>query len=341
MNIEIRSVDKNCERNCPHCTMARKGRDISYQEINDDVQKTFSFLENVIKNNKIKYCLVHGIPSAPMLKITSQKFLKRITFHSNESELSSIRVFSNNIRLKLKNSFLKPDRISVLINPKTAPISETDAVLLKNLTKELSAWFFKSRNRSLGMMFDSDIFIDDSLDENIKQILSADKKLLFPLARENSINGLGVSEQKIPPLGKNYCTSYLAKSGSNEISFTHRVIFQPSQKLHTNVDNLVSAESFYPKEANHVNLMITSRGVMLMHSTLNINNPIFWVNHNDFTESLSDFAKINKGKLLMLNFMQKMLLENRSMYLKSSVMELKLKNEEFKEYFRTNRRNID
>jgi hypothetical protein len=111
--------------------------------------------------------------------------------------------------------------------------------------------------------------------------------------------------------GLMYANQYSAKIGSKKVVILNRVIagMKTTNLKVKNRDEAIEA-TIIAKQL--LDFAITPRGVMLMHSSLAINNPILWLSHNDFRKILK--AESIKNSFSPTKFVQKVIMNNIVMY---------------------------
>lgn len=55
LGIEIMPVEKSCEQGCAHCPLSSKNKPVTAQEIDPQVQTTFSQLEEYLQHHHQRY----------------------------------------------------------------------------------------------------------------------------------------------------------------------------------------------------------------------------------------------------------------------------------------------
>ncbi len=343
MMIEVMTVEKSCERACAHCPYARKDRIIGQvTTVDEEVQKTFSFLEQFLNDRNIKYCLGSGVPSLPMLQVKYPRLIKGAGFQINDMEIyKGIENYSLRVKELLKERSIKPQFLTFPIATKSHLLSEKDAELASSLINELKSWFFVLKRKLIMLTFDHDFGVRSNLEDELDEILKSDKlhlletlKDLCPFPRYASEKNYYDKES-----AKTYITAYESKLKPvrmrHEVYLEHRVISPILIKEKNNDDVILVSVSFDRKNSD-VSLLIDPVGVMLTHSTVHVNNPIFWVSHKDFRES---FTKFQDATFLKVSDILAMITwENKELFKKAR--NLGVKNLEMTKYFEENRHKV-
>jgi hypothetical protein len=77
-------------------------------------------------------------------------------------------------------------------------------------------------------------------------------------------------------------------------------------------NNIDQIYEFFPYALEPLEFAIAPRGVMIMHSSMSVNNPAFWFSHSDFRNIIA--KERNKPNFNLLEFAQHIVTENGSMY---------------------------
>ena len=109
-----------------------------------------------------------------------------------------------------------------------------------------------------------------------------------------------------------------------------------SSEKNSNDALIASVARSVPRSNGDVSLLIAPAGVMLSHSTVTVNNPIFWVSHRDFRESLVAFRQASWVQVF--DIIQFLFWQNEMLFKEAS--SLGIKDNQMKEYFEENRQMI-
>ena len=315
MNIEIFSTQKSCEQGCPTCPLARKENVIAAKNIDLEVQTSFSLLEKILHQENIQYDL-HTTSSLHLFpKIAHPKLIRMSRFETNkETRLENkAKLFAHGIHELLMANTIDSKIIGFSLVPQSPVVSEKDIVVMRNIFNELQKWYFTSKNKTVEVTLRSNLIKLDLFEKVKSQLLDADEMYVKKLIEEYTAVCTAWSKKTLSNFidGPVYYNSYEGKIGYNKIRVINRVIAE--QKTNHSIEATIKqADACYPYRIYYAGIAVAPKGVMLMHTSLGINNPIFWLTHEDFRKTLSDAS--SKQNFSMLRFIQRTLSENVSMY---------------------------
>lgn len=317
MNIEIFSATKSCEQGCSICPLARKDSEVTTDQINTDVQQSFAFFEKLLKKTRTKYELHLGSTPRLFPKIKYPELVHKARFETSKNvfQSSGLAEFTGNVNRVFQTHALNPKILGFSIVPQSPLVSDTEVQLIKNIVGILGDWYYKKQYRSIEVTIRSNLIKRSLYEMVFPHLFATDNLYLKTLAREY---GSLYKESDKPILleefagGDIYCSEYKSKSGTQKLVISNRVI---ASRQIDNVEtaNLNQIKFVYPRHRLYLDFAIAPRGVMLMHTSLAINNPILWITHSDFRKTLK--AKMaGKSKFSYMKFAQKIILQNLVMY---------------------------
>ena len=117
---------------------------------------------------------------------------------------------------------------------------------------------------------------------------SADVVHLKPIAESfGKVSQVGIaqngSDLETNPV---YYVQYEARKDSARLMLSNRVIGY-DKKEDVDAENRRLAKFLFPKSIKSLDFAIAPKGVMLMHSSQAVNNPILWMSHADFRRTFS------------------------------------------------------
>ncbi len=292
MHIELFPVEKTCEQGCIHCPLARKNRNLtSATEIDKEVQESFSAIENAFFVRNVRYNL-HTTSALHLLPALDHPELIHMSRFETGKEIRQIgnqKNFSDGVRNVLENKKIDPKIVGFSIVPLLPVISVKDTEIINDIIKEISSWYFIKPYKSIQVTIRSNL-VDPALFKMFSPALfNADKIHLKKIMHEYT--SLLKWKRRAPFYNDSlYYNEYIGKTGTQKLEISNRVI----QMKKTKDD----PDSYYDEAMEHYmmarvapDFAIAPKGVMLMHSSLAINNPILWMSHTDFRSTLAKEMK--------------------------------------------------
>jgi hypothetical protein len=313
MNIELFPAEKTCEQGCTHCPLARKDREFtSATEVDKEVQESFSVLEKALWRHSVPYDLhtTSSLHLFPSLKHPELIRMSRFETGKEIKEPGNQKYFSENIRGLLENYKINPKVIGFSVVPMYPVISNEDATVINQIIREISSWHFNKPYKSIQVTVRSNL-IEPSLFKIVSPFLfDADKLHLKKIMHEYT----SLTKWKTrAPFYKDYlyCSEYIGNAGSRKLEITNRVIMKKEIKD--------TPDAYYAQAVEHcamarhlLDFAIAPKGIMLIHTSLAINNPILWVSHTDFRNTLG--REMRKSKPSFRKMTRSIISANAVMY---------------------------
>lgn len=315
--IELFPANKTCEQGCKTCPLARKSSEVTATEINADVQMSFSILEEILQKKSFNYELnfAAGLPHL-FPKLRFPKLIKKTRFETrNDVGLgNNAWHFSENVRTLLQDHKIDPKILGFSVVPQHPVVSADDGLLINRLIELVGSWYF-TKYKTIDVTVRSNLIAMPIFKKVISHLFVADKTYLKEVLKKQGAKICGYS-RKAPRTvkmagGRMYVNQYSAKIGSRKIIILNRVIAGmkatnlKKKNHHEAIEATVIAKQL-------IDFAITPRGVMLMHSSLAINNPVLWLSHNDFRKALE--TESAKSNFSLTKFVQKIIMNNVVMY---------------------------
>ncbi len=314
MNIELFPVEKSCEQGCITCPLARKDSDIIDKKINDNVQETFTLLEHLLKEFQIPYNLHTTALENLFPTIAFPELIQMARFETSKNiyEPGVEQTFSAELRKLLKNRFINPPTLGISYVPKFPVLEDTDSAVLKRLLQEISSWYFREKNKTIEVTVRSNL-IPIHLWRMIYQNLFQADKVCFGNVLKSCTSSFGYKRGFIISVdnGEMYYTLFEGTIDTNCISISNRVIGSP-KGMNSTIENIDQALSLYPHNIGPLDIAIAPKGVMLMHTSLAINNPILWMSHAAFRYWLCKDS--SNPRFSLLTFVQNIIRQNALIY---------------------------
>ena len=355
ISIELFPAEKSCEQGCNICPMARHERTIIAKKVDENVQATFSFLEAVLKKYNLGYDMHFASAHDLFPLLAHPELIRMARFETNKSVRSNGNAdhFSEGIRALLQNNVINPKVIGFSLVPNHPIIAQEDMDVVKNILDSITRWYFIREHKSIEVTLRSNLIPRSLFEEILPRLLPNDTYHLRKL-------GLVYQDQSLLPkkkrhlfeygTGRVYVNEYISKIGTKKIILANRIIGVRKDE-HIEEKNVSEAIRSIPWNSRHIfDFAIAPKGVMLMHSSLTINNPIMWMSHQDFQKSL-ELALVTPKKFSLSKFFINIIYKNALLYDHLMEYKNKLKKEgkenlaiteqDFMEFFAEHRHKVE
>ena len=316
MDIEVFPAEKSCEQGCVTCPLARKDNIVTAKVIDPQVQTTFSLLEEVLANHDVQYNL-HTTSSLDLLPALNHPSLIRMArFETDKKNIgldTNPSIFSERVKTLCETHGIKPKSIGFSFVPQSPILSEEDLWIIKNVFDAISDWHFHSQHKEIEITIRSNLIALLLFKEVQPHLYARDTALLKPFAQEQ---GTLYKARKKPKLfsftgSSIYYNRYVASAHRKKVTIINRVI-GATQKTHTHELHMRQVKALYPRKLRSVDFAIAPKGVMFMHTSLAINNPILWMSHAEFQARL--ITESHKSGFSILKFAQDNICRNAVLY---------------------------
>lgn len=316
MDIELFAAEKTCEQGCVRCPLARKERGFTKAvKIDKNVQQSFTLLEHALHVCNVNYNLhttsaLHLFP-----KIGFPELIQMARFEtSRDIKINgNARKFSDSIQRVLTVNRVSPKTIGFSVVPNLPVVSPEDMDVIDAILREVSGWHFKRPNRSIDVTIRSNLINVSLFRLSSPRLLQADELLLRNTlkAHVQSVE----SKTKKPFYEQSqyflYYNEYCGSFKKRKITISNRVI------AHKKVGEL--AEVYYDQALDQygctkfiLDIAIAPKGIMMMHTSLAINNPMLWVSHGEFKKILAQ--ELKKQQPSFKKLIQNTISQNAVMY---------------------------
>lgn len=343
-DIEIFPAHKSCAQGCAICPLSSRGHTSSQVRIDTNVQETISLLEETINQIDGRYNIhFTGALSEdnselfPTLKHPERLHMARFETHERVRREGGVKEFTREMRRILEREHINPDTIGFSIVPESPLINHVDAYLMRTTIEGIGEWFFDSTPRNIEVTIRSNMIPMETLRAVSSQLLSNDEKYIRPILEQYiDPQFISVTERKkITHKSVNYTFYYneystLVPENNSVLSISNRAIALHDRKM---TKNLEKKQAIYAMCMTNggVNIAVAPQGVMILHVSAFINNPILWLSHDDFRTTLRSRSK--KPGFSMTGFASDVIQENLIFY---SLVKKKLQGT-WKEAFQDNR----
>ncbi len=316
LNIEIFPALKSCDQGCPPCPLAKRDNEVTAIKIDEQVQITFSLLEEALKSSKLNYDLHFSskFDLAPEFKYPELVNMARFTTRKDIGLNGNVENFSNSIKEMLDTKNINPKVIGYSIVPLSPVLSLNEVDIIRKLNEEISSWYFGSTDKEIQVTIRSNLLKLNVYEEKIAEVFTNDAVLLKKLMMEFTSKYRNIARIGDVIDGRMYYNLFEGTKKKRKISYHNRVIAN-KKVIDSPKFNIGQAWSLYPfKDHDVVDFAIAPKGVMLMHTSLAINNPVLWISHSDFLESLKHELLNTKRKFSPIKLLQNLMAENQIMY---------------------------
>ncbi len=300
--IELFPSEKSCEQGCNICPMARHEKSVIGKKVDQNVQETFSFLESVFKKQGYMYDMHFASAQDLFPVLAHPELIHMARFETNKSVRinGNAEHFSDGIKTILEKNHIDPKVIGFSVVPNHPVISKDDVNVVRNILHAVQSWYFTKEHRSIEVTLRSNLIPREIFDQNLSRFLPNDT---------HHLRRLGLEYESLLPKkkrylfergnGRVYVNEYISRIGTKKITLANRVI---GVKKDTNIQKTNSDQAIrsIPWTSKYIfDFAIAPKGVMLMHSSLTINNPIMWMSHSDFRKSM--VAALAEQKIFSLS----------------------------------------
>lgn len=280
--------------------MAKRGSAPTYNSIHPDVQKSFKALEDRLKKENRFYTLhfTSQLDLFPDIQFPELCIGNRFETSKRVREPNGPQAFSEGIHALLENKGFNPKTIAFSLVPHDPITSIEDMRIVKSLCDEIGAWHFQDPYRHLSITLRSNLVKEKLFHEYAQKTYSKDQRYFKKLFTDLGFDSIQLQKKRrvLPPIydGYLYFNEHVAKKGSQSIEISNRIIASKTHGM--DKDRFLRMQSFYytPRRVKDLAFAIAPRGVMFNHTSLAINNPIMWISHQDFQESLQNGFPLKK-----------------------------------------------
>lgn len=349
--IEITPVDKWCEQQCPHCPLSSKNKPIQSNAIDTHVQETFSALEKILNIQQTTYDLHFSSKTQFFPSIKNPDIIKMVRFQPNTKDIKKNNtewLYTQEIKDLLDNHCIKPQEVAFSFVPQSPILSRQEINSIKSMIAGIKQWHFTGKTpKTLSCTIRSNFLSEHKFTQLKDKLNNVSKKQLTILT--SPLHPQHVYEEK--DFEDLYTLYHQSKISNQEWAHTlhisnrtigHKKITQQTvdtikEQLSENTQKIIDPMIHQISYFKWSGVLITPEWVMIEHTSITINNPIFWVNHDDFihilsSTTLSDIRDICK-EIIEENI-------NMYLYIKKQIEEkglARLSKKEYMDIFAANR----
>ncbi len=330
--IELFPVEKSCPQGCPPCPLHKIPGKPTASVIDEDVNASFQLLEEILSEQGKSYAfyfLGPGdsrslLPTIAHPELVDEVALAINKVHSGTDPKALTERFLAETQTFISSNFdPRPKKLRVSIVPEQLFVQEKEYEILRLLIKGFQGIYGTTWKEGLALLFEvrSNLVPHRDLLANTEAIKAGDRMYIERLMSEErgpmENKGFISSDYSVntyDDVMMYYSKHHMQLDGQMPIDITNRVL--------TKFGGLEPITKNYRTEATHelhlrkvhggdAAFAIAPRGVMFFHASLRINNPIFWMSHEDFQNTLR--ARRSESDFRIVDFGQQVLLENTSM----------------------------
>ena len=296
VNIEIFPAEKACEQGCSTCPMARRDKAITATTIHPEVQHSFSLFEKILAKKQLTYDL-HFTSALNLFPKINHPYLMHMSRVETSTEVrvnDNAELFAQHLNEVLRGRNINPKVIGISIVPKHPLISGVDMDIAHRLIAGVKAWHFSQKRKSIELTIRSNLIPMRQYHE-IRPLLIQNDELHIPKLMQTF--GLSAEQTIDNPLSKTrlkdghiYFSEYVGKNKRQIISVKNRVIAQSWSRF---TQKILREQAMWDSATlTHIpGIAFAPRGIMLLHSSLTVNNPMHWISHSDFRYELMEAVK--------------------------------------------------
>lgn len=330
--IELFPVEKSCPQGCPPCPLAKKNKGLSSNVIDPNVDASFQLLEEILSEQGKSYAfyfLGPGdsrslLPTIAHPELVDEVALAIHKVHSGTDPVALTERFIAETQTFISSNFdPRPKKLRVSIVPEQLFVQEKEYEILRLLIRGFRDAYGTKWKEGMALLFEvrSNLVPHSDLLKNAEAIKAGDRMYIERLMSEErgplEQRGSLISDYTVSTYDESmmyYSKHHMQLDGQMPIDITNRVL--------TKFGGLEPITKNYRTEATHelhlrkvhggdAAFAIAPRGVMFFHASLRINNPIFWMSHEDFQNTLQ--ARRSESDFSIVDFGQQILLENTYM----------------------------
>jgi hypothetical protein len=321
-NLEIMPAEKSCEQWCPQCPLSSKHKPIQATSIDDKVQKTFSLLEHKLYTEQRLYDLHFASRMDLFPNIKHPQLVRMARFESNKSiSLPGMQqAYADDIQRTIDLAKIDPQHVCFSFVPKSPVLTQEEIDIVRKVMYDIGKWFLiYGKKKKLSCTIRSNFLTEQKLQNLLETLRDTDKTNLDTILSNLFSNQrkspwlFSVSEKIDNPYGAWYFSKFKKQVDSDQLEVSNRAIAHKkiSPALQTALDEKHKSypymadplvdQSFYWSIWNDI--LISPEGVMIDHTSLTINNPLFWVHHEDF-ENILRSAKNKSLRKICLDILE-------------------------------------
>lgn len=329
--IELFPVEKSCPQGCPPCPLADRGTGPKGSVIDEEVNASFQLLESILAERGKKYAFYFLGPGdrRSLLPTMSHPDLVNevaLAIHKVRPETDPkalVEQFLQETRVFLADNFAnRPAKLRISIVPEQLFVQEKEREILQLLIKGVEEMYGTKGKDGLGLLLEvrSNLVPQKDLIANLDAIRSGDQKYIEGLLSEyrGPVENGGSLHSEYYVGTHHESTMYHSVheaqlDGHQSIAITNRVLakFKGREPTVANYRREVMHELALQertRELRQAAFAIAPRGVMFFHASIRINNPLFWMSHEDFRNTLQ--ARRDDPRFDIEDFGRRTLVEN-------------------------------
>lgn len=306
--IEIVPIEKNCDLWCPHCSLSTKKISTQSSSIHAQVQETFSLLEQKLYTQGRSYDLYFTSRTDlfPHIKYPQIINLTGFQLYNNISLGNIQETYANDIKNTLDHAHINPRILTFPFVPRSPIINQEEIQVIRQIIQHISKRFFSdNKTKSLTCGIASNFLTEKKLSDLFEQLDLSDKKNLNNILSDllpNQVQDISdFSSKKNHTL---YDVCYLSSLSTNvqwhAIKISNRAIGHKKINIWTTkslqekydvdfADPMVDQSFIF----GIWGVLVSPDGIMIWHSSITVNNPIFWVSHEDFLNTITSTENQN------------------------------------------------
>lgn len=331
--IELFPVDKSCPQGCPPCPLSKRPGKVLASEIDPNVDASFQMLEDIIAQqgkNYAFYFLGPGDRRSLMPSMSHARLVNEVAFaidkvHQRTDPKTLVDQFVGQAHTFLVDNFdHRPRKLRISIVPEKLFVQEKEYEILKLLIKGFQDVYGTKWKEGLALLFEirSNLVPHTDLVASLEALKAGDRMYIERLMMEHrgsmehgGYMGSDYSIHTSPGSMMYYSKHHTQLDGHEPIDITNRVLAKPkglepvTKNYQAEATDELGLRKAYPDA--DAQFAIAPRGVMFFHASIRINNPLFWMSHEDFQKSLG--IRRSEPNFNILDFGQQILLENTYM----------------------------
>lgn len=300
--IEIMPAEKSCEQWCTHCPLSSRNNPVKNRKINKQVQTSFSLLEKRVKDEWRMYDVHFSsrLDLFPMLQ--HPELLQMLRFETNRwiSEDWAINKIISKYEKLISDKNINPNHVCFSFVPKWLTLSTEDVILISDMMKKLWKLYNQDteESKTISCTVRSNFvpekkFKDFKPNTDTRRLKKVISNIWWDITwgSKEAFDDAFITLYRREINGSDKTNNHIKYEISNRILIHHQITSDLKNNFLQKSDwkfDYQQIQAFYSSKVP-THYLIAPEWVMISHKSDAINNPIYWITHNDFSKILEHY----------------------------------------------------